>query len=196
MSKNQKLNIDDFYQKLPDEILKNASRLKIDANVKKNVISDLVPDDKSSSLQKDGTKFKALYLDERLRKAKISKEVRKTKFNQRKKKENKLTARQRHNLFKIDKSTNLKYEVFLELNKLWRKYVCNLAKISGGANRNQTANYLNSLVKADYHGAYLIVANSKNPLLIGLKGFVIKENKKVFYLINEQNRILGTLSAR
>lgn len=206
MAKNEeeRLNLPDFYQRLPDEILKNASRLKIDANVKKNIINEIVPEDKvdrdSLDFNKTGNKYKALQLDERPRSSKISKETRKMKFNQRKKKEMQLTAKQRHNLFKIDKSANLRYEVFVEINKLWRNYINNLIKLSPrekgaqSVNIKSKSNIYNALVKADYHGALVVVAESRNPLLVGLKGIVIKENKKVFYLINESNRILGGLS--
>lgn len=193
----------DFYQRLPDEILKNAGRLKIDVNVKKNIINEIVPEDKidreSQDFNKAGNKYKALSLDERQRSSKISKETRKLKFNQRKKKEKQLTAKQRHNLFKIDKSTNLKYEVFVEINKLWRNYINNLIKLTprekgfqSESVKNRT-NIYNCLVKADFHGALVVIAESRNPLLVGLKGIVIKENRRVFYLINENNRILGRL---
>ena len=203
MAKNpeEKLTLPDFYQRLPDEILKNAGRLKIDVNVKKNIINEIVPEDKierdGPDFNKTGNKYKALSLDERQRSSKISKEARKLKFNQRKKKEKQLTAKQRHNLFKIDKSTNLRYEVFVEINKLWRNYINNLIKLSpkGKDAQNESVknrnNIYNCLVKADYHGALVVVAEAKNPLLVGLKGIVIKESKKVFYLINESNRILG-----
>lgn len=198
----KKLNLTDFYQLLPDEILRNAKRLKIDANVKKNIINEIVPEDKidkekSSDFNRAGTKYKALILDDGQRKKRISKETKKLKFNQRKKKEKQLTAKQRYNLFKITKSTNLKYDTFIEINRLWRNYIINLVKISPKDNSIQNenlkhqTNIYNCLVKADYHGAYVIVSESRNPLLVGLKGIIIKENKKVFYLINEQNRILG-----
>lgn len=205
MAKNEeeRLGLPDFYQRLPDEILKNAGRLKIDANVKKNIINEIVPEDKidrdSVDFNKTGNKYKALQLDERPINSKISKETRKMKFNQRKKKEMQLTAKQRHNLFKINKSSNLKYEVFVEINKLWRNYINNLIKLTprdktGPAeNTKSQSNIYTALVKADYHGALVVVAESRNPLLVGLKGIVIKENRKVFYLINENNRILGEL---
>ena len=197
---SEKLNLTDFYQRLPDEILKNADRLRIDANIKRNVIKEIVPDDRTendTSINKSTNKYRALSLDERHRTSKVSKETRKLKFNQRRNKIKQLTARQRHNLFRIDKSSNLKYELFVEINQLWRKYVNNLIRIcpkehcTPDENVKYQTNIYSCLVKADYHGAFVIVSESRNPLLVGRKGIVIKENKKVFYLINEQNRILG-----
>ena len=42
------------------------------------------------------------------------------------------------------------------------------------------------MVKADYTGSEVVVINSKNPTMIGLKGIVIRENSRSFMIITEK----------
>lgn len=45
------------------------------------------------------------------------------------------------------------------------------------------------LVKADFHGAKLIVTRSKCPSLVGVSGIVAMDTKQTFKVLGEDNKI-------
>jgi ribonuclease P protein subunit POP4 len=49
-------------------------------------------------------------------------------------------------------------------------------------------NLENALVRADYHGAFLRVVQSKCPSLVGKNGLVVQETLNTFVLIQSDNR--------
>ncbi|RWS02411.1 ribonuclease P protein subunit p29-like protein, partial [Dinothrombium tinctorium] len=94
-----------------------------------------------------------------------------------------LTAKQRKQLFQINKSSNLKYSTFEQINEVWNGYMQTVI------NDLNPKNDALKLVKCDYHGAYFVVYASRHPSLVGLKGFVVQETKHTFKIINRENKI-------
>lgn len=102
--------------------------------------------------------------------------------------EKRLNCRQKKALFDI-KRESFNYGDFVEVNKLWQSYFASLvSEVKCKADELK-------LARADYHGAHLMVAASKNPTVIGLKGFVVQESKHTFRMLNEKNRLLSKLLA-
>lgn len=47
------------------------------------------------------------------------------------------------------------------------------------------------ILKADYHGALLIVAAARNPDLVNLTGIVVQETKNMIRLVTKEDRIIS-----
>lgn len=104
-------------------------------------------------------------------------------------------------LVKNDKS--IKYIDVLPLNQIWLKYISGLLindhkddtfriinlTLNEGLLKKNYEGYHSKLLRADYHGAYLIVYNSRNSNNIGIKGIVILETKNSFLIITIKNEI-------
>lgn len=95
-----------------------------------------------------------------------------------------LNCRQKKALFDLKKE-KLHYADFAQINKLWQSYFASvLSEVKIKADELK-------LSRADFHGAHLQVHASKNPSVVGLKGYVVQESKNTFRIINTENRLLS-----
>ncbi|VDK76637.1 unnamed protein product [Onchocerca ochengi] len=78
----------------------------------------------------------------------------------------------------------LKYSQFEPLYELWCDYFSTLVDGSGGQ-------WDARVLKADYHGCMLMVAEAANPVQIGICGIVTRETRQTFMLITKQDRLLS-----
>ncbi|CAG9539033.1 unnamed protein product [Cercopithifilaria johnstoni] len=78
---------------------------------------------------------------------------------------------------------NLKYSQFEPLYELWCDYFSTLVDGSGGQLDAR-------VLKADYHGCLLMVAEAANPSQVGICGIVTRETRQTFMLITKQDRLL------
>ncbi|KAI8973366.1 Rof/RNase P-like protein [Mycotypha africana] len=103
--------------------------------------------------------------------------------NLRKKKDRKLTAREKRQLkvYDIPKEAH-QYKLFEPLSQLWQGYMSKL--LSQG-----TTNFEQKLIKADFHGATMTVVQSKNPTYVGVTGIVVQETLSVFNIITKDNKL-------
>eukprot|EP00347_Sterkiella_histriomuscorum_P000703 403374827 len=84
----------------------------------------------------------------------------------------------------------LKYDTFVNLNKLWCQYIMTLL----GRDENM-ASVCAKIVKADLNGACLTVVKSKNPCMIGVSGIVVRESVRCLFIINEKNEVKNLLKS-
>ncbi|KRY91780.1 Ribonuclease P protein subunit p29 [Trichinella pseudospiralis] len=75
------------------------------------------------------------------------------------------------------KNLKLNYEQLKPLHDLWKKYILSLGSDE-------------CLLKADYHGAVLLVSHSKCQSQVGLFGIVVIETKHAFLLLTPKDRLL------
>ncbi|OQR74602.1 ribonuclease P protein subunit p29-like [Tropilaelaps mercedesae] len=88
---------------------------------------------------------------------------------------------------------DVKYETFLKVHDLWEGYFREIRKFQEAVGTEHTQNMAalqTSLMKADYTGCHFVVAASKCPSLVGVKGFVVQETKNCFRITNENDRII------
>ena len=88
----------------------------------------------------------------------------------------------------------LTYQTLLPLHRLWEGYMKDVL----GATQytdfrtplilDRRANLENALVRADYHGAFLRVVQSKCPSLVGKCGLVVQETLNTFVMMQADNR--------
>lgn len=103
------------------------------------------------------------------------------------KKQNKIYKKEKEssiiNKLKSDKSID--YSAIIEtMNPLWKNYL----KILLNKNQNIDTIY-SKMVKADLHGANIIVCESNNKNNIGLEGINLLETKRTFCLLDKKNEI-------
>ncbi|KRX71338.1 Ribonuclease P protein subunit p29 [Trichinella sp. T6] len=79
--------------------------------------------------------------------------------------------------FRDFKNLKLNYEQLKPLHDLWKKYILSLGSDE-------------CLLKADYHGAVLLVSHSKCQSQVGLFGIVVVETKHTFLLLTPKDRLL------
>ncbi len=108
---------------------------------------------------------------------------RKREIEKKRKRDNKLTSREKKslNIYDIPKEAH-KFELFLPLSELWQEYIDKL-KSQGEANFEQ------KLIKADFHGAYFTIIQSKNPSFIGVHGILVQETLSLFKIITRDNKL-------
>ncbi|KAH9444047.1 hypothetical protein MJO29_013467 [Puccinia striiformis f. sp. tritici] len=105
-----------------------------------------------------------------------------------------------------------RYEDFVPLHQLWLGYMSELLELrlktldkkkiiltvptEGPLFRSEKFAGMPSisaiqakLLKADYHGAHLIVTQAKNPSLVDLQGIVIQESEQTFKVIQANNEV-------
>lgn len=95
-----------------------------------------------------------------------------------------LNSKQRRALFNIKKE-HFRFTDFHQINLLWHSYFDSVL----GEVKNKLDEL--KLTRVDFHGAYLIVCASKNPSIIGLKGYLVQESKNTFRLLSPDNRLLS-----
>lgn len=100
-------------------------------------------------------------------------------------------------IWKLDKE-QAKYKLFLPLHHLWMSYMSELLSLSP---RHETRvppteksvpssqSMFPKLVKADFHGAIILVCQSKNPCLVGISGIIIHETENAFKIITQSSAI-------
>uniref|UniRef100_A0A915Q012 Ribonuclease P protein subunit p29 n=1 Tax=Setaria digitata TaxID=48799 RepID=A0A915Q012_9BILA len=79
---------------------------------------------------------------------------------------------------------NLKYSQFQQLYELWCEY---FSALVGSGDQSDAR-----VLKADYHGCLLMVAEAANPSQIGICGIVVRETRQTFMLITKQDRMLSS----
>lgn len=88
------------------------------------------------------------------------------------------------------------YDAYEKLRVLWKEYMSELLHSYFVASNKGTTLHLDTkqaqdvLLKADFHGAVLTVANSPCKNHIDVTGTVIQETKNIFVLCTKQNKIL------
>lgn len=165
-----------MYSALPKEVISVSERIGLRPKSQKDIIESYVSKVVPKTTVENELRFTTYLLDEK-----------NNSFNEKRKQKkckNGLTAKQRRNLFKWSKS-DINYETFTKINVLWHKYIDSLfQEIKSKSDQIK-------LIKADFHGSYFIVCASKNPTLVGLKGFVVQETKNTFKMVTKENRLLS-----
>uniref|UniRef100_A0A224Z5S3 Ribonuclease P protein subunit p29 n=1 Tax=Rhipicephalus zambeziensis TaxID=60191 RepID=A0A224Z5S3_9ACAR len=92
-----------------------------------------------------------------------------------------LTCREKRQLgmFNVHKDNKLSYASFVPIHLMWKDYFRGLV-------RDEVTEY-SRLLKAEYTGCFLTVAESRCPSYVGARGIVVQETKNVFRLLTEQN---------
>ena len=86
----------------------------------------------------------------------------------------------------------LKYATFAQMNALWLQYITALLQLrkedkEKGVDLTEGAiqtGLCSKLVKADFSGARLKIVKSKNSLLVGTEGLIVRETARTFVLIS------------
>ncbi|XP_072278497.1 ribonuclease P protein subunit p29 [Pyxicephalus adspersus] len=172
--------MEDIYKTLP---LKDATEfgLEIQAPKKANAFV-------SSFMKRCLPNLKKVTADEFLeRKAVVLEHVHKKKKRKRNKSKG-LTSKERREmkLFEI-KADQQRYEMFLPLHDLWKQYIRDLC--NGLKPETQPQMVQNKLLKADLHGALVMVFKSKCPSYVGLTGIILQETKHVFKIITKEDKL-------
>lgn len=99
---------------------------------------------------------------------------------QKKKKTKLLTCREKRDLgiFNVHKE-KLSYASFVPIHLMWKDYFRELVR---GESTEQAR-----LLKAEYTGCFMTVAESKCPSYVGTRGIVVQETKNVFRLLTESD---------
>ncbi|KAG6459541.1 ribonuclease P protein subunit p29 [Manduca sexta] len=90
---------------------------------------------------------------------------------------------------------SLRYIDILPLNKLWTDYICEVLEIKDSIPERNSKNwesFTQTFYKADLHGAYMRVVESKCPSYVFKKGICIMDTKNTFKILSEEN-IVTTL---
>ncbi|XP_053560493.1 ribonuclease P protein subunit p29-like [Bombina bombina] len=112
-------------------------------------------------------------------------------YKKKKKKRSKskgLSAKQKREMRLFDiKPEQQKYEMFVPLHDLWKQYIRDLC--NGLRPDAQPQMIQNKLLKADLHGAQVMVTKSKCPSYVGLTGIILQETKFVFKIITKEDKL-------
>ncbi|KAI6218008.1 Ribonuclease P protein subunit p29 [Aphelenchoides fujianensis] len=76
-----------------------------------------------------------------------------------------------------------KYAELLDLYKLWCGYFQDVVELMTGPADPR-------LLKADFHGCLLRVAQAANPSQIGLHGIVVHESRNTFQMVTKKDKII------
>lgn len=213
MIKNFKYNYDnnldiidnDIYQSI-NNIVKTESKILINTNTKKgdkddkinDILLPLFPNEKVFYNEFNSEKIFLLDKfiakgDNKKKKKQKNKEARladneeNINLENQLRKQNKIYKKEKEssiiNKLKSDKS--LDYSTILEtMNPLWKNYL----KILLNKNQNLDTIY-SKMVKADLHGANIIVCDSINKNNKGIEGINLLETKRTFCLLDKKNEI-------
>ncbi|PRD21483.1 UNVERIFIED_CONTAM: Ribonuclease P protein subunit p29 [Trichonephila clavipes] len=107
------------------------------------------------------------------------KKCKKTLFN--------ASEQRRLGILKIDPQST-KFQTFIPIHELWKQYMQKMLQLKEPLPRDLSGIY-QKLLKADYHGCFLVVVSSACHNYVGSKGIVIQETKNVFRLITEEDKI-------
>ncbi|KAJ1348964.1 hypothetical protein KIN20_004374 [Parelaphostrongylus tenuis] len=78
----------------------------------------------------------------------------------------------------------MRYEQVEPLYKMWCEYFRTLI-----GERGQVLD--ERLLKADYHGALVLVAEANNSTMIAIVGIIVLETRQTFQLITKQDKYIG-----
>ncbi|XP_077490409.1 ribonuclease P/MRP subunit POP4 [Amblyomma americanum] len=89
-----------------------------------------------------------------------------------------LTCREKRSLgiFNVHKD-KMSFASFVPIHMMWKDYFRGLV-------RDQVTEY-SRLLKAEYTGCFMVVAESRCPSYVGARGIVVQETKNVFRLVTE-----------
>lgn len=109
--------------------------------------------------------------------------IRKKKTGTTRKKRKLLTSKEKRQLgiFNVHKE-KLSYTSFVPIHAMWKDYFRGIVGDDGNPDQAR-------LLKAEYSGCFLAVAESKCPSYVGTRGIVVQETKNVFRLITEDDRV-------
>ncbi|VDB92062.1 unnamed protein product [Peniophora sp. CBMAI 1063] len=90
-----------------------------------------------------------------------------------------------------------RFELFLALHRLWMGYMSELlglklapeGKTADAGAMPPAAGMHAKLVKADMHGAFITVKESKNASLVGMQGIVIHETEGTFKIVTRKDKL-------
>lgn len=124
----------------------------------------------------------------------------KSKWNKKKRCEGKLLTSKKRAQLGLRKigCKDMKYVDLLPLNQLWLNYMQQLLGNAFFTNTPTDPTDSNweivnqQLIKADYHGAEILIIGSKCPSLVGLTGIVIQDTKNTFRICGKDNIIRST----
>ncbi|XP_074522816.1 ribonuclease P protein subunit p29 isoform X2 [Halichoeres trimaculatus] len=99
-----------------------------------------------------------------------------------------LNARQKSEMRVFDiKAEQQRYELFLPLHQLWRRYITDLC---GGLTSSSSPQSVQlKLLRADFHGAIISVVRSKCPSYVGTTGILVQEFRHVFKIITKEDKL-------
>ncbi|KAK7474840.1 hypothetical protein BaRGS_00033912 [Batillaria attramentaria] len=120
----------------------------------------------------------------------LGNQPRRSKFSLAKKKQNKLTKRERktNKLVDIPKEGQ-SFEQHLPLHQLWREYMEEVIPVSSLSSPGALQAASQRVLKADLHGCMLTVQRSRCPSYVGLCGIVLQETRNTFTLITKQGGV-------
>ena len=176
------------YSELPKKVEEDAQHLIKESDHKEKKSAKLygfLKKHTSAKRQKEGVidnlKHRVFFID--------NTERPKKRYNMKRKCRHKLSSEEKKKLglFKIPKEQN--YESFLPLHNLWKDYMRDLIDFSRVTEENAPTTVQQKLLKADYHGAIVIVSKSKTPSLIGQTGIILQETKNVFKIVTKENKV-------
>lgn len=89
----------------------------------------------------------------------------------------------------VEKYSIPQYSDFIAMNNMWQDYMQSLLFPNPSSSTLPGINtLLPKLATADYHGCLLTVIDSKNALLIGVRGIVVLDTQHTFILVVPQNQ--------
>jgi len=100
-----------------------------------------------------------------------------------------LPKKSRFSKILFDKDSEVKYESYVPLNKMWKMYIEELIQFPKKPNHGFYHNASLKMMKADFHGCHLTVKKSRCPSYVGLNGIVIQETRNMFILVSSSNII-------
>jgi ribonuclease P protein subunit POP4 len=80
------------------------------------------------------------------------------------------------------------YKNFTALNTLWNNYISEIVPHSSHEPNNVISGP--TLLKADYHGAFMTVEDCRCVSRIGISGICVKETKNMFEIVTEESKLL------
>ncbi|XP_063802101.1 ribonuclease P protein subunit p29 [Pseudophryne corroboree] len=170
-----------IYQKIPQEESKGLG-LEMQSSKKAEAFVN-------AFLKRSMPNLKKKTIQESLeRKAVVLEHVHKKKKRVKQKKSKALTAKERREmrLFEI-KADQQRYDMYLPLHQLWKQYIRDLC--NGLRPDAQPQMVQSKMLKADLHGALVMVSKSKCPSYVGLKGIILQETKHVFKIITKEDKL-------
>uniref|UniRef100_G3ML45 Ribonuclease P protein subunit p29 n=2 Tax=Amblyomma TaxID=6942 RepID=G3ML45_AMBMU len=92
-----------------------------------------------------------------------------------------LTCREKRSLgiFNVHKDGKLSFASFMPIHLMWKDYFRTLV-------RDQVTEH-SRLLKAEYTGCFMVVAESRCPSYVGTRGIVVQETKNVFRLLTDRD---------
>ncbi|KAL0946207.1 hypothetical protein HGRIS_012466 [Hohenbuehelia grisea] len=135
--------------------------------------------------------------ESRLKRERREKEAKKKAEKQRVKGKLGSKAAREKALWRIEPS-QAKFALFLPLHRLWLGYMSELLALTQPPSMPDTPSpsaqpnagtMQAKLLKADFHGSVMTVKESKNAVLVGLSGIVIRETENAFEVVTKQDKV-------